>query len=230
MTRTTNARLAGLAYLLYIAAAFPSMVLLDRATSGTGMTAKLATMAQHAGDVRLGVVLSMIGSFCALVLAVTLYALTRDEDRDLALLAMTCRVTEGATGAASVLVTLGLLAVVTASGADTPDRAAAQVVGTFALHQSSAIIGATFFALGSTTFCWLLLRGRMIPIWLAWTGFVGSALLVVGLPLQLMRVLAGPAAQLMWIPVAIFEVVVAVWFLIKGASISPPRALSEQIR
>jgi hypothetical protein len=98
------------------------------------------------------------------------------------------------------------------------------VVGIFALHQSSAIVGATFFALGSTIFCWLLLRGRMVPTWLAWVGVLGSALLIVGLPLQLMRVLSGASAQLMWVPVAVFEVVVAVWFLIKGATPASTKA------
>jgi hypothetical protein len=42
---------------------------------------------------------------------------------------------------------------------------------------------ATFFVVGSTLFSWLLLRGRMIPIPLAWLGVVASVLLVVCLPL-----------------------------------------------
>ena len=164
MTRRTNARLAGIAYLLYIAAAFPSMVLNNRATSGEGMAAKLANMALHAGDVRLAVVLSLIGCFCALVLAVTLYAITREQDRDLAMLGLTCRVAE----------------------------------------------------VGSTLFSWLLLRGRMVPDWLAALGVIGSAVLVIGLPLQIMDLLPGLVTQLMWIPVAVFEIVVAVWLIVKG--------------
>jgi hypothetical protein len=64
----------------------------------------------------------------------------------------------------------------------------------------------------------------MVPTWLAWVGVLGSALLIVGLPLQLMRVLSGASAQLMWVPVAVFEVVVAVWFLIKGATPASTKA------
>lgn len=86
MTRRTNARIAGIAYLLYLAVAYPSMLLSNRVTSGDGMAAKLANMALHATDVRLTAVRSLIGCFCALVLAVTLYALTREQDRDLATL------------------------------------------------------------------------------------------------------------------------------------------------
>jgi hypothetical protein len=45
-------------------------------------------------------------------------------------------------------------------------------------------VTATFFAVGSTLFSWLLLRGRMIPVPLAWLGVLASVLLVVLLPLE----------------------------------------------
>src|SRR6266540_501370 len=109
MTRTSNARIAGIAYLLYIAVGLTSMQLSNRATSGDGMTAKLASMAVHAADVRLAAVLSLIGCFCALVLAVTLYAITRDQDRDLAMLVLVFRAAEGVIGAVSLTKPLGQL-------------------------------------------------------------------------------------------------------------------------
>src|SRR5437867_13403345 len=109
MTRRTNARIAGIAYLLYIAVAFPSMLISDRATAGADPAAKIVTMAQHAGDIRLTVVLSMIGGFCALVLAVTLYAITRDQDRELAMLGLTWRVAGGVIGWALPPAGMGLL-------------------------------------------------------------------------------------------------------------------------
>jgi len=215
MTRTTNARVAGVAYLFYIGVAFPSMVLSGRATRGEGMAAKLATMAQHAADVRLAALLALLGALSALVLAVTLYAVTRVEDADLALLGLTCRVAEGVTGAASIPATLGLLSLAATTGANTPDVAGSQAVGVFVLEQSS-LVGATFFAVGSTIFSWLLLRGRMIPVALAWLGVVASLIVTIGLPLQLLGVLRGPVTQLMWLPMAAFEIPVGVWFIVKG--------------
>jgi len=223
MTRRTNATIAGIAYLVYIAAAFPSMVLSNRATSGDGMAAKLANMALHATDVRLAAVLSLIGCFCALVLAVTLYAITREQDRDLAMLGLTCRVAEGVVGAASVPTTLGLLAVAMATGTSALDPAAIGALGTFVLSQTW-LIGATFFAVGSTIFSWLLLRGRMVPEWLAALGVIGSALIALGLPLQILDLLQGLITQLMWIPVAAFELVVAVWLIVKGVATPQPEA------
>lgn len=217
MTRRNNARLAGFSYLLYIAVAFPSMMLMNRATGGQGMAAKLASMVVHATDVRLAAVLSLIGCFCALALAVTLYAITRDQDRDLAMLGLTCRVAEGVVGAASIPVTLALLAIASATGSDAPDPAATRALGAFVLDQTW-LISATFFAVGSTLFAWLLLRGRMVPSWLAGLGVVVSAVVAVGLPLQIAELLTGLITQLMWLPVAVFELTLAVWLIVKGVA------------
>jgi hypothetical protein len=91
-----------------------------------------------------------------------------------------------------------------------------------AVHSESAI----FFALGSTLFCWLLLRGRMIPIMLAWLGVVSSVLLVVVLPLQLAGLFGGSMSWsasitwIVWLPMLVFEVAFALWLIIKGVAVS----------
>jgi len=74
------------------------------------------------------------------------------------------------------------------------------------------------FLRGEHALSWLFLRGRLIPVPLAWLGVVGSALLVGGLPLQLAGFLAGLVTQLMWVPVAVFELTLGPWLLIKGVS------------
>lgn len=175
MTRATNARLAGFTFLLYIAAGVALMALGSAGAEGTA--AKLA----H-------VVLSLLANFSALVLAVTLYAITRDVDADVAMLGLACRVAEGVLGA---------------------------------MPGDSMLITATFFAVGSLLFCWLLLRGRMIPVPLAWLGVVASILLVVGLPLQLAGFLHGTVTMIMWLPMAAFEVPLGVWLMIKGVATPP---------
>lgn len=163
MTRTTNARIAGFTFLFYIAVGLASMAVFGRATAGEGIAAKLASLAQHATDVRVVVMLTLLTSFCALILGVTLYALTREQDPDLAMLALVCRVVEGVNGATSIPRTLGLLSLATASGASAADRAAAETLAAFLLRGGGASVSAIFFAVASTLFSWLLLRGRMIP-------------------------------------------------------------------
>ncbi len=185
MTLRTNARVAGVTLIFYFAAGIASLVLSGRA---------------HATDV-----LSMITSFAALVLGVTLYAITREQDPDLAMLALTCRVIEAIPGN-----------------------------------------GLIYFAVGSTLFSWLLLRGRMIPAALAWLGVLGSVLLVVILPLQRAGLFGGarqgqpnlaeqdtPAVNwfssvtwLMWFPLLVFELTLAVWLIVKGVAAPVQRQLA----
>ncbi len=225
MTRRTNARVAGFTFFVYIAVAMTGMVLSNRATRGEGVAARLASIAQHASELRLAFVLELVGCFCALVLAVTLYAITRDQDPDLAMLALTFRVAEGVIGAISLPRTLGRLWLATASGADAPDPAAANALGAFLfkLPNGSFDMPAIFFAVGSTLFAYLLLRGRIVPVALAWLGLLASILVVVLLPLQSVEVVRGPITNFMWLPMLAFEVLLGLWLIVKGAAMPPRR-------
>ena len=229
MTRRTNARVAGFAFLVYIAAAFTGMVLERNAASGEGIAAQLAGIARHVPDMRLAVVLQLVGCFCALVLAVTLYAITRDAGPELALLAMTCRVAEGVIGAVSLPNTLGRLWLATASGADAPDPATAGALGAFLmkLPNSGFSLPAIFFAVGSTIFACLLLRGRLVPAALAWLGVLASILVVIILPMELVGISFGVVNKAMWLPMLVFEVTLALWLIIKGAAVPRPGPVSE---
>jgi hypothetical protein len=171
MTRTTNARIAGVTFWIYFAAGIASLLL-------AGNTPAIA-------------VLSLVTSFSALVLGVTLYAITREQDPDLAMLGLTCRVIEAVPG-----------------------------------H------GEIYFAVGSTVFSWLLLRGRMIPVGLAWLGVTASVLLVILLPLQIAGFFGGPRAWsspvtwAVWLPLLVFELTLAVWLITKGVTTPAPRQLA----
>jgi len=218
MTRRTNAAIAGVTYLLYIAVAFPAMVIFEKATAGSSVAARLASIAQRTTGMRVTILLGVISCFCALTLAVTLYAITRDEDRELALLGFACRVGEGLVGAVP-LTTLGLMWL--ANNSATPsDATSGNTLAAFLFKAGDwqTTTAALLFAVGSTLFSYLLLRGRMVPVALAWLGVLASALIVVVLPLQLAQFIGGPITQLVWIPVALFEITLAFWLIIKGVA------------
>jgi hypothetical protein len=71
---------AGISFLLYIAFGIPAMILMNRATHGEDIAARLAGVAQHAGDVRLAALFVLVGGFCAIALGVSLYTITRVQD------------------------------------------------------------------------------------------------------------------------------------------------------
>src|SRR5882724_6014473 len=163
MTRTTNARIAGFTYLFYAAVGICSELLMHRATSVEGDSAKLARIGEHATDVRMTILIVLLECFSALVLAVTLYGITRDQDHELAMLALVCRVAEGVLGSLNIPRYLGLLWLAKAGGGTgAPDIPTTIALRAFLLMPGPSVpIGAIFFAVGSTIFSWLLLRGRM---------------------------------------------------------------------
>lgn len=126
----------------------------------------------------------------AVTLALTLFVVTRVEQPIVAALGMIFRLAEGVLGAALALAGIAL--------------------------SQRTLVAATLFAIGSTFFCWLMLRGHMLPRALAWTGVVASVILVVGLPLQLGGLLGAPLTMLIWMPMLVFEVPVGLWLLVKG--------------
>jgi hypothetical protein len=217
-SRQFFARLAGFTFLFYMAAGATAVVLMSRTTNADGTAATLARIAEHASDVRVAILLELLECFSAIVLGVALYRITRDEDHELAMLALTCRVGEGVLGATGIPKTMGLLWLATVGAATpAPDIATANALGAFFLVPvQGALIGAPFFAVGSMLFAWLLLRGRMVPAPLAWLGVLASVLLVVGLPLQLADFLKGPMTGYMWMPMVAFQIPLGLWLLIKG--------------
>ena len=219
MSRRAAARLAGLAFLLYIAVGILTLVLSSRAMAGHGVEAKLASVAQHMPDLRIAVLFVLFTSFCALVLGVTLWGLTREQDPVLAMLALTCRVCEGLAGALGVQRTMGLLWL---AGPDAPDAATARTLGTWLLEGQVSGVAAIFFSVGSVLFAWLLLRGRMIPAPLAWLGVVASAAAAVVLPLEFVDLFPGRWIWYIWLPLAAYEIPLALWLLFKGAAAPVP--------
>lgn len=215
MTRATNARLAGLMFLLYIAMGITAIILFSPVDGAQGTAAKLGAIAAHAPRVRIAILLSQLMLVDALVLAVALFALTRDQDRDLAMLALSFRIAEGVLGAAGNVATLGLLWLGTATASD---AVATNALGALLLKVDgwSTLIAAFPFAVGSTLYAYLFLRARSIPVSLAWLGVLASILLVVLLPAQLAGFAKGPVTQFMWLPMLVFEVALALWLLIKG--------------
>jgi hypothetical protein len=166
-----------------------------------------------------------------MVLSTALYAITREQDRFLAMVAMTCLFGAGVIDGVYIPTTLGLLSLATSTGANAPDTSAVYALGSFLLTARAwnPIIAATFFAVGSTLYSWLLLRGRMIPVALGWLGVLASVMWVVELPLQLVGALPDSATWFVYLPLVVFEISVGLWLLVRGVAIptpnvAPPRA------
>ena len=217
MTLRTNARLAGAMFLLYIGTGLASLTLSTSYAGAAGAAVELATVARYAPLARLNVLLTLLQVAYAVGLGVTLYALTRHQDADLARWALCWRLTEGLIGAVGAVQLLGLISIATARTAGL-NSAAADTVATFQLRQGGAQVAAVCFAVGSTLFCYLFLRARNIPEPLAWLGLLASLLLLVALPVQIVTGIRTPVAMVVWVPMALFEVWLALWLIFKGVA------------
>ena len=229
MTRATNAKVAGFTFLFYTAAAFGASFLFGRATIAGGTSAELSHIAQHVNDMRVAVVLTLITCFAAIVLGVTLYAITRDYDQDLAMVALVCRTGEGVLSAIVVLTKLELLWLATTAAANGADTQAAEVLAAFLTKGTAtwnATAGPTFFAVGSLLFSWLLLRGRIVPITLARLGVAASVLAVLAPSLQILGLLGDSLVAFVWLFMLAFEIPLALWLIVRGASIPARRQSS----
>ncbi|MGC2183632.1 MAG: DUF4386 domain-containing protein [Terriglobales bacterium] len=222
MTRTRSARIAGFTYLFYAAIGICSELLMHQARGAGDDVETLARIGQYATNVRLTILIALLECLSALVLGVTLYGITRAEDHELAMLGLVCRVVEGVLGSLNNIPGyLGLLWLAKAGvGTGLPDIATANALRAFLLMPGPSVpLGAMFFAVGSLIFSWLLLRGRMVPVSIAWLGVVAAGLLVVVLPLQLAGFPAGPlTGYYLWLPALVFQVVLGLWLLIKGVA------------
>lgn len=232
MTRTTYARIAGFMFLFYIVTGVTEMILFNPVDSAVGTAAKLASIVENELRVRLTLVPSLIMIVNALVLGAALYAITRDQDPDLALMALSFRICEGALNAIGPFAIAGLLWLGTGTAAAAPDPAAANALGTLFLKLQGwqFIIGAWVFSVGSMLYCYLFLRARSIPVWLAWLGLLGSILLALLLPAQLVGFIKGWVTDIIWVPLAVFEVVIGFWLLIKGVATPPRQPWGERAR
>ena len=134
MTRTTNARIAGFTYLFYAAIGICGELLMHQARGVDGGAAELVRIGQHATNVRLFILIVVLECFSALVLGVTLYGITRDEDHELAVLVLVCRVAEGVLGMLNIPNYLGLLWLVKpGGGTGAPDITTTNALRTFLL-------------------------------------------------------------------------------------------------
>jgi hypothetical protein len=212
------ARVAGFMFLFLIATVGAISVFVDRLEED-----EISETLRHVSDnefgVRVGVVLLIVAAVSTLILAAMLYAVTKHEDRNLAILALSCRAVEAALYAAGITKALTLLSLSDGT-AGAGELASAHGLGAFVIDVDSwsTDIGASFFAVGSTLYAYLLLRGRSIPVPLARLGLFASLVLVVGVPLQTAagNTTTEGSSLAIWIPMFAFEIATGLWLLIKG--------------
>jgi hypothetical protein len=227
------ARVAGFMFLFLIATVLASSVLIG-GVEGDPIAETLRNISDDSFRVRLGVLFLIVGGISTLILAAALYATTRHQDRNLAILALSCRAVEAglyAVGIISVLtlLSLGEQAAIASTAGPTSAYSLGRVVAD--VNGWGTNIGAAFFATGSLLYSYLFLKARSIPVALAALGVSASLILVVGVPLQTAggQATTEGASAVIWIPMIIFEISTGLWLLVRGANAPKVETSGQQV-
>jgi hypothetical protein len=181
----------------------------------------LISVSAHGNQMIMAMIFFLIAAISAVATAFMLFPILRRHVESLSLGYVVLRTFENVFYVVGALVLLTMLTVSQNYVAGAVDASYYQVLGTvlLALREWSGLIGTLIFAgLGSMTLNYVLYQSKLIPQWLSLWGFIGAALIVLlglfgifGLGMGL----ASPFA-LLAIPIAVQEMVFAVWLIVKG--------------
>jgi Domain of unknown function (DUF4386) len=207
--------------LLFIVATVASILGSVSLGSILGTPTFLGSVSAYGNQMITAVILWLIAATSAVATSFMLFPILRRHIESLALGYVVLRIFENVFYVVSALVLLTILTVSQKYVAGAVDASYYQVLGStlLALREWSGLIGTLLFAgLASMALNYILYQSKLIPRWLSVWGFIGAALIVlVGLLgiFGLGMGLTSPYA-LLAIPIAVQEMVFAVWLIVKG--------------
>ena len=216
MTQRAEGKLAGYTYLAYIVFAMSATVLTGKTEGGTDAAQMLSTLRGTIHLAQVTVLLDLLQMICAVVLAVTLYRLSRMVDATVALLAMAFRFGEGLSAFVPLLGKLELMRLATASNPSCANSVGCLAIADEIFHRPDDLFGQFCFVVGGFLFAYLLLKGRLIPRWLAWTGVVTIGLQLICVPLYVATLVPGKIVNWLWFLILLYEVPLGIWLIRKG--------------
>ena len=225
-TYRNNARLAGILYILGTVAGVIAAGLLQ---SIIGEPTNLQAMADHTQNILFGELATLTMAVALAAMATVVYPVLRQYNPVVALGYFGARLIEGALYIVEViggltLITLSQHYVEAGAPADSFHATLSTLI--FAVREWSGpvILGTVIFPLGALLFYTLLFRTRLVPRWLTVWGLGGIILWVLG-GLMVMFDLTPVYSSLHVasnIPLAIQEMVLAIWLIVKGFNVSAP--------
>jgi hypothetical protein len=190
----------------------------------------LTKISTNETQVLAGALLLFIGAAAASAIAIALYPVLRKHNEGLALGSVGFRLIEGALYLGIVVCLLMLVTLSQeAVNAGTPASAAfqAQAALLMAGREWLGMVAVMSFGLGGLMYYWVFYRSRLIPRWLSAFGLVAvTSLMVSGLMVMfgLVEPLSPPQV-VMALPIAVQEMILAIWLIAKGFD---PSVIAEE--
>ncbi len=170
---------------------------------------------------RIGSAYELIMYASVVILAWALYVILKPVNKNLALLALLWRLVEAILGCISVLsglIVLQLLNGENYSAAFETEQLQALVRLFLDVQWAVVTILFVFISLGTIVFCYLFFKSKYIPRILAAFGIFSFLLALIGSFVNIL-VPNNTAMMIFGPPVALFEVAIGLWLLIKGVDV-----------
>lgn len=190
----------------------------------------LAAAAGSGDRVTLGVLLELLAAFASVAIAIFLYPLLQKASPGLAIGSVVFRAIEAVMYVAAAVELLSLLTLgQQLAGAEGAERPALLAVGASVLgaREHAIVAGVFAFDIGAFMYYAVLFRTRLIPRWLSGWGLVAIVPMFTACVLALFSDTPVTGYKLLALPIAVQELVLAVWLLVKGFALGPPSAGSS---
>lgn len=163
-----------------------------------------------------GMLLELINSAAVVGIAVMLFPILKKHNETIALGYVGFRVIESAiliVGAISLLLLITLSQEYMKAGA--PEASYFQTIGTLAIkgHSLAFQLAMIVLGLGSLMFCYLLYQSKLIPRFISVLGLIGYASLSTS---ALLEILGTNTGMILYLPGALFEIILPIWLIVKG--------------
>jgi hypothetical protein len=222
-----RARIAGL---LFVIATVANIVGTGLSRSFLGDAARLTALSANATQVTAGALLELIAAGACVGIAVSLYPVIRESSSSLALGSVVFRAIEAVMYTVAVVSLLTLLAL---SGqfvsANDFERASIQAAGDslVALREQAGLISVLPFSVGAFMYYWIFFRSQLVPRWLSVSGLSAIILLLTAWLLALFGHTSMLSYMYLVLPLAVQEMVLAIWLMIKGFNARAPVPLNS---
>lgn len=179
----------------------------------------LAQVSAHPSQAAGGVLLWVIGAFTSAGIAIALYPVLKERNAGLALGSVVFRALEAAFYMVGLVCLLSLLTLgrqFTAAGA--ADRASLQAIGDLlvSVRDHAALVAVFAFCVGAFMYYYLFFQSRLIPRWLSGFGIIAIVSMLAACVLSLFSGNRITSYIPLAAPIALQEMVLAVWLIAKG--------------
>jgi uncharacterized protein DUF4386 len=213
-----TARIVGALFIIATVAYSLSVVLLDPIIGGSDYLTKTSA---NENLVIIGAFLVLIDAVAVAGIAIAIYSVLKKHNEALALGYVGARIVESVLFSVNVITILTLLTLgqeFVEAGA--PDASYYLTLGTVLLSAGewAYLLGLGLaFTLSALILNYILYQSKLIPRWLSGWGLVGAALVFTNYLLQSFSI---NPVEILFLPIAVQEMVFAVWLIVKGFNLS----------